>query len=329
MVESVRSGANNVLLLTLRPKNGRLVYWPGQYAAIGFKQGLRRSPMRCFSLVSSPYEPNLQFAMRRQGSFTDTIAHLTPGSEVFVQGPFGNFVIDSEEDKQLVFLAAGIGITPFISTLRYMAQKQLNIPVTLVYSCRSALDIPFRNELLNLTKVYPFLTIKFLVSEPVPTELTDSRVVQAKLDTQQLANLDDRPGTTYMICGPNGYMKHATDLLLTRGVDPSRIVTESFTQGKKTGWRLGQPQTVVYGLAALVMFVGMAGIAVLDLARAVPKLASAQSKTNTSTSALPAATTTTTATQNQATTPVSSTSSQSTSNNQNNAFYSPPMTSVS
>src|SRR5579864_688597 len=94
---------SHTLLLTLEPRRQKdiLRFYPGQYAAIGFKTG-RPTPMRCFSIVSSPNNSNeLQFAMRVQGNFTQTASNLEVGDEALVHGPFGSFVIDPEIDQNV------------------------------------------------------------------------------------------------------------------------------------------------------------------------------------------------------------------------------------
>ena len=156
---------SGIIDLILQPKRKRdaLSFYPGQYACIGFRQGGRPTPMRCFSIVSSPNDQErLQFVIQRQGRFTSSIARLRPGKVVTVRGPFGDFVIDEQYDRNIVMLAGGIGITPFISTLRYATEVGLSTPITLLYSCRGRDGIPFLDELTALEKRNPHLRILFL-----------------------------------------------------------------------------------------------------------------------------------------------------------------------
>jgi ferredoxin-NADP reductase len=104
-----------------------LVFKPGQYAAISFLHNKRPTPARCFSVTSSPTDQGyLQFGIRIHGHFTKTAAqNLIPGSKVIVEGPYGNFVFSAERDRSALFLAGGIGVSPFMSMLRYIARLQL------------------------------------------------------------------------------------------------------------------------------------------------------------------------------------------------------------
>src|SRR5665213_1716250 len=130
-VTSSQMSTESTLELFLHSNNKRLrrtlSYEPGQYAAISFMHNNRPTPARCFSITSSPTEQGLlQFGIRVHGNFTKTaMQSLIPGSKVIIEGPFGNFVFNAERDRSALMLAGGIGITPFISMLRYAARLQL------------------------------------------------------------------------------------------------------------------------------------------------------------------------------------------------------------
>src|SRR5581483_4981754 len=107
------------------------------------------------------------FAMRPHGRFTSQIAHLEAGTDVRVQGPFGGFTIDPDYDHQIVMLAAGIGITPFMSMLRHAAETGLTNPILLLYTTKSSSDIPFYEEILALKRRLPRFRVFFLVGDEV------------------------------------------------------------------------------------------------------------------------------------------------------------------
>ena len=107
-VKSLKRISPDTLLLALKPKRQKdyFQFYPGQYVAIGFKYHGCPSPMRCFSIVSSPNnQAELQLAMRITGEFTSSIADLEEGETILVHGPFGNFVIDERLDRNVVLIA--------------------------------------------------------------------------------------------------------------------------------------------------------------------------------------------------------------------------------
>jgi NAD(P)H-flavin reductase len=71
-----------------------------------------------------------------------------PGQEVQVSGPWGDFTLDKNETRPLVFIAGGIGITPFRSMIKYFLSKKHKIPdITLFVSYKAARDILFKKEM--------------------------------------------------------------------------------------------------------------------------------------------------------------------------------------
>ncbi|MGI0133336.1 MAG: ferredoxin--NADP reductase, partial [Candidatus Micrarchaeaceae archaeon] len=129
----------NTLVVTLYDNERRkpLTFEPGQYAAVSFLNKRNRpTPARCFSISSSPTEQGfLQFGIRVGGGFTKTAQReLAPGSKMIVEGPFGNFTFNATRDRSAMFLAGGIGVTPFLSMIRYATRLQLPNDIMLVYS---------------------------------------------------------------------------------------------------------------------------------------------------------------------------------------------------
>jgi len=271
----------DILVLTLVPnvRQERLVFVPGQYAAIGFVRAGRPTPMRCFSISNTPASGVLQFAMRVRGNFTQAAAHLVPGDPVRVQGPFGDFTIDTEYDRKIVMLAGGIGITPFLSMLRDSVEQRLAIPITLLFSNRSVQSIPFYEELRALTEQNPNLRIQFYSADANPNapNMVAGSITGADV---RLLTMGAHAGSTYFVCGPRGFSDGIQAALRTNGVHESRIVSESFTQASSLtfGSRFSIPW-VTYSLAAAALVVMAGAVMVLDLSRTVPKLASAQAVT--------------------------------------------------
>lgn len=328
IVQDVRTSAD-VLLLTLTPAStaDRLEFFAGQYASIRFRRGGRPTPMRCFSIASSPNDGNLQFAMRMHGRFTKTAAGLQRGDAVMLRGPFGNFIIDETQDRQVVMLAAGIGITPFISMARYAAEQQQRVPITLLFTNRSAQNIPFAEELQALSTRNPYFRALLFASRENGRTLTvgSSRIIGGSITQDYIKRLteDDFRGSSYFICGPKRFIKAMQKGLQRYGVDEDRIIIESFTQTTKSfgaGAKLGI-QTATYGLTAASL-VAMSGfIMFLDLSRNVQRQARVQTQATTSTQ------TTNAASSSSQTSSSASTTTQTTP--QQTQQYQQPVSSVS
>lgn len=261
--------------VTLRPvrSSRQLDFLPGQYATISFKTDGRWSPVRCFSMTSSPGSQELQFATRLTGNFTARLADLPVGTEISVQGPYGSFNIDPEFDRRIVMMAGGIGITPFMSMLRHAAETKLRNPITLLYACRSIQDIPFREEIERLQQRNPYLKVAFLIADG---ETDKSRgIFRRRIDDSMLEEVTGGhfESYTFFVCGPEGFTASVSDMLREREVDTDRLVIESFTQTTHLGLgvKLSIP-SLTYATTGLALLAGIGFFMAIDLARYVPKV---------------------------------------------------------
>ena len=324
------------LLLTLQPKRkkDKLDFYPGQYAAIGFKKHGRPSPMRCFSIVSSPNNPHeLQFSMRVRGDFTSAIAELDIGSKVFVRGPFGDFVVDKEYDRNIILLAGGIGITPFMSMIRYATESKASTPITLLYGCRSQHNIPFYKELVSLEKQNPHFRVAFFITSGEIDKLQGSRAVRGRIGEARMNEVTGGRynSFTYFLCGPKDFMKSIKGTLRTHNTDPSLIVTEEFTPTTQLSSSIAPKDSAsrwTYAFSGASLALGIVFIMSIDLLRAVPKIANAQTAQTTSTTQSQPTTTTPVDSPAPSTTSDSSTSSPSSTSTPTSTSTSPTSTST-
>jgi ferredoxin-NADP reductase len=139
-VENSEKITPTTLLLTLKryPSTRNFAFQPGQYAAISFKHNGRPTPARCFSIANSPTDDDVvQFSIRLKGRFTKALLDLKEGDRVNVRGPFGAFVLDADRDEDVVMIAGGIGIAPFMGMIQYASAVELSNKMKLIYSCRN------------------------------------------------------------------------------------------------------------------------------------------------------------------------------------------------
>jgi ferredoxin-NADP reductase len=178
------------------------------------------------SLATSPTRPNLEYAVRVGDSpFKRAFATLRPGDRVVVEGPYGHYVL--KEDRPAVLLAGGIGITPLKGMAEYASDKNLSIPVRLVYSNRSEGEIAFRAELEELERRNPnFRVLHTLTGNGVSKGWKGSvgRIDEGKL--QEATRGFERP--VYYICGAPGMVSDMLRLLLERGVTQADVMVEVF-----------------------------------------------------------------------------------------------------
>lgn len=106
---------------------------------------------RQLSIVSSPEDNKITYATRiRDSSFKKYLAEMPIGTAAEIKNPYGDFILPESMDKPLVFLAGGIGITPFMSMLRHATNKNLPYQITLLFSNRKETDAPYLAEIKSI-----------------------------------------------------------------------------------------------------------------------------------------------------------------------------------
>src|SRR3989337_2125381 len=128
-------------------------YLPGQFFYFtlpSLKYPDPRGATRHFTLSSSPTEgENLRSTtrIREESGYKKTLNELPLGSVIEGEGPNGKFLLDENEKGPFVFLAGGIGITPFRSMMKFATDKKLSVPIQLIYSNSIPEEIAFRPEI--------------------------------------------------------------------------------------------------------------------------------------------------------------------------------------
>ncbi|MCI4318953.1 MAG: FAD-dependent oxidoreductase [Thermoplasmata archaeon] len=119
---------------------------------------------RTFSLSSSPTEiDRLSVTCRiSETPFKQALSRLQPGETAEVYGPLGVFLFDPS--RPALFLAGGIGITPFRGMLRYAADTHVASERRLLYSARTAEDLIFRRELDEFARIGPQVRVDYSVT---------------------------------------------------------------------------------------------------------------------------------------------------------------------
>lgn len=230
VVEQVKPERGSAWTLTVSPEGHQgFRFMPGQFAWIIAGSSPFAEAEHPFSFSSSACHPEqLSFTIKEVGDFTGTIKELKPGQRVYVDGPFGHFTIDRQAHaRQFVFIAGGVGITPFISMLRSMAERGDQRPVTLFYASKDWESVIFREELealkplLNLTLVY--------VLESPPADWTgESGYLNQAMLSRYLLQPWERNAIEVFLCGPPPMMNAVEKVLLELGVSLGDIHAERF-----------------------------------------------------------------------------------------------------
>lgn len=183
---------------------------------------------RSFSIASAPFETDLTFATRmRDTAFKRVLKTMPRGREVSIAGPFGSFTL-RHNSRPAVFLAGGIGITPFRSMLRQAARERLPRHLFLFYSNRRPEDAPFLEDVLGLEAETEGLGV---ISSM--TDMEKSRRPwhgeTGYINRDMLAKyIDDLAAPIYYSAGPPGFVAAMQGMLREAGISEDDVVTEEF-----------------------------------------------------------------------------------------------------
>jgi ferredoxin-NADP reductase len=205
----------------------------GQFLTFQWTVDGQRVP-RSYTISSSPIHGNyVEITPKRMENGCVSVflnERANPGLMVEASGPYGRFYFDETIHRSIVLIAAGSGITPMISMLRYIDDLRLATPVTLLYFVRNAADIICQNELARLGRSLPNFKYEVCLSRPDPTWKGQCGHLTAEFISQHVIALDS---PTFFLCGPNGFMDTARQILSALGVKQDRILQESFGESKR------------------------------------------------------------------------------------------------
>ena len=186
-----------------------------------------RDVVRCYSISSAlQVQGYLEISMKRQGLVSGTLhSTLRPGSMVSLRAPAGAFTYPAGDDRPLLLLAGGVGITPLLSMLRYAVTAEPSRPVALLYSARSEDALAFRSELRQISQRHPMAHIVMVATDHVKSPDVYPGRIDEKLLRATVPNFAD---AVAMLCGPQPMIDAMRQLLLSLGMPADLVRSELF-----------------------------------------------------------------------------------------------------
>lgn len=182
-----------------------------------------------FSIVSAPFEHDLVVATRmRDSAFKRTLKALPIGSSAGIEGPFGSLTLHNERARPAVFIAGGIGVTPFISMLRQATHDRLPQRLLLLYTNRRPQDAAFLPELQRLERQNGTFSLVATMTQAGDLRAAwdgEVGVIDAALIRRAVAGLS---APIYYVAGPPGLVQAMRQTLSGAGVDDDQIRSEDF-----------------------------------------------------------------------------------------------------
>ncbi len=251
VVRVVRETNDAVSIYLAEADGSALAFKPGQFLSVDVEVDGERL-RRAYSLASAclPDVP-VHITVKRiengrvSNQLNDTIRE---GDELAVLGPSGNFTVEPRplNQRRLVMVAGGSGITPIMSILETVLRVENGSRVTLIYGNRGWDDVIFRDRLEALRQEFRERLVVDHVLEKPPQwwtgerGLLDAEILESRL---QALGVQDDGLVRYFLCGPTPMMEAAHAVLERRGVEGTRVAEERFTSPEARSGKAGSHKT--------------------------------------------------------------------------------------
>jgi len=222
----------DVKTFRLAPLTGEelpFAFEPGQFLTVAVTVD-GKVVKRSYSIASSPCchgwcEITVKHA---RGGVVSGHLHgqIKVGDVLEASGPYGRFTFRGQEAPNVVLIGGGVGITPLMSSLRFLVDQSWPGEIWLVYACPRLDAVIFREELDYLAKRHPNLHVTLVLGDEPSASWTGARgFVTAELLTQAVPELGTR---RIHLCGPPPMMEAVKKALAQLGIAPDHLHTELF-----------------------------------------------------------------------------------------------------
>jgi predicted ferric reductase len=226
-VAAVNRLDESVTEVAMVPREAPLAYSPGQFLFVNFREPFSdrfppflRNQFHPFSITSAPDDPRLRITVKAVGDYTRELRTLEPGAEAVVEGAYGAFSSRDLPNDRQIWIAGGIGVTPFLSMARSL--NRAGPTVDFYYCVEHEPEAHFLDEIRSIARgrenfrvvVVPRDTDGFLTAERLAAENPD------------LASAE------VLMCGPPAMIASLRSQLRALGVPAERIHAEEFSFAK-------------------------------------------------------------------------------------------------
>jgi predicted ferric reductase len=216
------------------PGEGFMLRKAGQYASIRIMRPDGWSEPHPFTISGAPEDALLRLTIKKEGKFTSAIGDLLPGAPVKCMGPLGVFCKDIDAKPEIVMIAGGVGITPFLSVLRHFRNIKASNKITLFWSNKTIEDIFTLDEIKQMTRELNLNVVHCLsrdddVSRYVDTFYPNVFYEKGRLNEDILKRHVVVMDAAFYLCGPPPMMESAQNDLQKVGVAPDSVEREKFS----------------------------------------------------------------------------------------------------
>ncbi len=208
--------------IKLKTIDKKIKFHPGQFIFIKFPTLENSFEMFPFSISSSNSEDLIRISAKMSGDFTShKLPKINVGDKIYLYGPYGKFGEKYLfEKKDMIWIAGGIGVTPFISMLKHKNSSKYN-KINFIWTCKDEKSAVYDKEIKNIIKENDNINYILWLSKE-----------RGRLSAKAIMDLC-HPGEKIndkliFLCGPNKMMMELSDQFIKMGAKPNNIIFEDF-----------------------------------------------------------------------------------------------------
>lgn len=209
-VQSVRH-TEGITILQFTAVQKKLAFYAGQFAFFRFNSSAVDTESHPFSICSGSDDGNIRIAAKASGDYTTELSRIKSGDTVEVEGPYGQFSFTKIRSTKQVWVAGGIGVTPFLSMAHSLPS---GYEVTLYYCVRTLSQAIFLNELRKIDKDKSGFTVV-----PICNDQNQKLTAEIMMSNSPKA---------YLLCAPQAMMRDLEKQLRELHVPKDLIYYEDF-----------------------------------------------------------------------------------------------------
>ncbi len=212
-------------------RSSALAFVPGQYMewTLAHPSADSRGSRRYFTLASSPTEKEIRIGVKFSpdgSSYKHALQQLHVGDSILASHVAGEFTLPKKTNQPLVFIAGGIGITPFRSMVKYMLDTGEQRSISLIAAYKRADEIVYADVFAQAQNSLGMRTIYTLTDEPQDSSWAGERgAINERLIRAAVDGINE---SLFYISGPHALVQSIRALLITMGVKRRHIKTDFF-----------------------------------------------------------------------------------------------------
>lgn len=240
-VESKVKESDVITSFYLVPQDGEAVasFEPGQYISVKVDiPGEMHTHIRQYSLSDAPGKPYYRISVKREDAVPGKPAgkvsvylheHIDQGDVLWISAPAGEFTLDQQDSRPVVFISGGVGLTPLVSMLNTLVDSQPNRRIQFIHAAQNGNVHALREQVEELANRSPQVSVYWCYDKPTNRDRENNAFdKEGYIDLPWLKRVVPAEEASYYFCGPVPFMKTVSSILKEWGVAAADIHYEFF-----------------------------------------------------------------------------------------------------